>query len=200
VNNTLSARFNVDATRAAECRPAASARVTRTRGRAFLMWRRPMATTSGASARPIRPRHQYSEWCAPGKLVSTLYFFRPIQRGRVWFSDAISLQHTFTLVRELPDDANTAVELRGQSPPAAIQLQPKAYFARQFSLQPHARPESGPRSTPSGIHDSGFHQQRAFVSLKDQIWLYDTLIELGVAADARGGISFRRAQRLTFCW
>jgi hypothetical protein len=30
------------------------------------------------------------------------------------------------------------------------------------------------------------HQQRAFVSLRDQIWLYDTLIELGVAADGEG--------------
>jgi hypothetical protein len=30
------------------------------------------------------------------------------------------------------------------------------------------------------------HQQRAFVSVRDQIWLYDTLIELGIAADGEG--------------
>src|SRR4029077_6582944 len=29
-------------------------------------------------------------------------FSGPIERGRFWFSDAISLQHTFTLVKELP--------------------------------------------------------------------------------------------------
>jgi len=44
------------------------------------------------------------------------------------------------------------------------------------------------------------HQQRAFVSVRDQIWLYDTLIELGFAADGEIRSFSRRAPRLTFCW
>jgi hypothetical protein len=111
----------------------------------------------------------------------------PIERGRFWFSDAISLQHTFTLVRELPDNANTSTEWAGDN---LFRLQynfsPKHILHASFLYNRTEDVSIGldplnPESTTLDLH-----QQRTFVSLRDQVWLYDTLIELGVAADGEG--------------
>src|SRR5437016_4348582 len=114
-------------------------------------------------------------------------FSGPIERGRFWFSDAISLQHTFTLVRELPADANTSSEWAGDN---LFRLQynfsPKHILHASFLYNRTQDVSIGldplnPESTTLDLH-----QRRALVSLRDQIWLYDTLIELGVAADGEG--------------
>src|SRR5262249_30005814 len=39
----------------------------------------------------------------------------PVQKGRAWFSDGVSLQHSFTLVRELPAGNDTSQQWSGDN-------------------------------------------------------------------------------------
>jgi len=188
VNNTLGARFNVDATRAAEVQTGRIGAGYAHSGASVLnletpdgddKWR--FGTTNPIPGIDIQQGVRLGDW------YPRFTFSGPIQRGRFWFSDAISLQHTFTLVRELPHDSNTATAWAGDN---LFRLQynfsPKHILHGSF-LYNRTQDQSlgldplNPESTTVDLH-----QQRSFVSLKDQIWLYDTLIELGVAADSEG--------------
>src|SRR5207253_3571320 len=39
----------------------------------------------------------------------------PLERGRFWFSDAVSIQHTFGVVKQLPSNANTFEQWAGDN-------------------------------------------------------------------------------------
>src|SRR6266481_7713135 len=188
VNNTLSARFNIDATRAAEVQTGRSVSGYAHSGANVLSLETPdgddkwrFGTTNPFPGIDIQQGVRLGNW------YPRFTFSGPIVRGRFWFSDAISLQHIFTLVRELPDDANTSTQWAGDN---LVRLQynfsPKHILHGSF-LYNRTHDESlgldplNPESTTLDLH-----QQRAFFSLKDKIWLYDTLIELGVAADSEG--------------
>jgi len=188
VNNTLSARFNVDATRAAEVQTGRIGAGYAHSGASVLNLETPEGDDKWrfGTTNPI-PGINIQNGVRLGNWYPRFTFSGPIVRGRFWFSDAISLQHTFTLVRELPDDANTSTQWAGDN---LVRLQynfsPKHILHGSF-LYNRTQDESlgldplNPESTTLDLH-----QQRAFFSLKDQIWLYDTLIELGVAADSEG--------------
>src|SRR5712691_2535345 len=186
VNNTLSARFNVDATRAAEVQTGRIGAGYAHSGASVLnletpdgddKWR--FGTTNPVPGINIQRGPRLGNW------YPRFTFSGPIEHGRFWFSDAIGLQHTFSLIRELPAGADISTQWEGDN-----------LFRLQYNITPkhilHAsvlynrmQDQSlgldalDPESTTVDLH-----QQRTFASLKDQIWLYDTLIELGVAADS----------------
>jgi carboxypeptidase family protein len=186
VNNTLSARFNVDAARAAEVQTGRIGAGYAHSGASVLnletpdgddKWR--FGTTNPVPGINIQRGPRLGNW------YPRFTFSGPIEHGRFWFSDAIGLQHTFSLVRELPAGADISTEWAGDN---LFRLQynitPKHILHGSF-LYNRAQDQSlgldalDPESTTVDLH-----QQRTFASLKDQIWLYDTLIELGVAADS----------------
>src|SRR5437868_8057452 len=188
VNNTLSARFNVDATRAAEVQTSRIGAGYAHSGASVLnletpdgddKWR--VGTTNPIPGIDIQHGVRLGNW------YPRFTFSGPIKRGRFWFSDAISLQHIFSLVRELPANANTSTQWAADN---LLRLQynfsPKHILHTTF-LYNRTQDENlgldafNPESTTVDLH-----QQRAFVSVRDQIWLYDTLIELGFAADGEG--------------
>lgn len=188
VNNTLSARFNVDATRAAEVQTSRIGAGYAHSGASVLNLETPDGNDKWrvGTTNPI-PGVDIQNGVRLGNWYPRFTFSGPIRRGRFWFSDAISLQHTFTLVRELPANANTSTQWAGDN---LLRLQynfsPKHILHAAF-LYNRTQDESlgldplNPESTTVDLH-----QQRAFVSARDQIWLYDTLIELGIAADGEG--------------
>jgi len=188
VNNTLSARFNVDATRAAEVQTGRIGAGYAHSGASVLNLETPDGDDKWrvGTTNPI-PGIDIQQGVRLGNWYPRFTFSGPIERGQFWFSDAISLQHTFTLVRELPPDSNTSTQWAGDN---LLRLQynftPKHILHGSF-LYNRAQDQSlgldplNPESTTVDLH-----QQRAFVSLRDQIWLYDTLIELGFAADGEG--------------
>ena len=188
VNNTLSARFNVDATRAAEVQTSRIGAGYAHSGASVLNLETPDGNDKWrvGTTNPI-PGVDIQNGLRLGNWYPRFTFSGPIRRGRFWFSDAISLQHTFTLVRELPANANTSTQWAGDN---LLRLQynfsPKHILHATF-LYNRTQDESlgldplNPESTTVDLH-----QQRAFVSARDQIWLYDTLIELGIAADGEG--------------
>jgi hypothetical protein len=108
----------------------------------------------------------------------------PLHKGRAWFSEALSLQHTFKLVSELPRHANTATQWAGDNllrvqinlTPRNL-LQGSFLFNRQDSSHLGLGPFS-PLSTTTNLRS-----QRSFVSIKDQAWTGRTLFDFGFAAD-----------------
>lgn len=186
VNNTLSARFNVDATRAAEVQTGRIGAGYAHSGANVLSLETPDGDDKWrvGTTNPI-PGIDIQQGVRLGNWYPRFTFSGPIERGRFWFSDAISLQHTFTLVRELPADSNTSTQWAGDN---LLRLQynfsPKHILHGTF-LYNRTQDQSlgldplNPESTTLDLH-----QQRALFSMRDQIWLYDTLIDLGVAADS----------------
>src|SRR6266567_7029058 len=116
VNGALTSRFNVDATRAAEVHTGRIGAAYAHSGASILnlethdgddRWR--FGTTNPAPGINIQEGAHLGNWYPRVTLSG------PIERGRFWFSDAISVQHTFSLVRELPADANTSTEWAGDN-------------------------------------------------------------------------------------
>ena len=185
INNALGARFNVDATRTADVQTGRIGAGYAHSGANVLSLETPDGDDKWrfGTTNPI-PGIDIQQGVRLGNWYPRFTFSGPIERGRFWFSDAISLQHTFSLVRELPANANTSTQWAGDN---LLRLQynfsPKhilhgTFLYNRMQDQSLGLDPLNPESTTVDLH-----QQRAFVSVRDQIWLYDTLIELGFAAD-----------------
>jgi len=188
VNGALTARFNIDATRAAEVQTGRFGAGYAHSGAGILSLETPdgddrwrFGTTNPAPGVNIQEGAHLGNW------YPRIAFSGPIVRGRFWFSDAISIQHTFDIVKQLPSNANTSEQWAGDN---LLRLQynlsPRHIFHASFLYNRAYDTNLGldaldPQSTTVTVE-----QRRAFVSMKDQLWLYDTLFELGVAAD--GGV------------
>lgn len=186
VNNALGARFNVDATRTAEVQTSRIGAGYAHSGANVLhletpdgddKWR--FGTTNPTPGINIQQGVHLGDW------YPRFLFSGPIERGRFWFSDAISLLHVFSLVKELPRDSNASTQWAGDN---LLRLQynfsPRhilhgSFLYNRMQDQSLGLDALDPESTTVDLH-----QQRTFFSVRDQIWLYDTLIELGVAADS----------------
>jgi len=186
VNNALGARFNVDATRTAEVQTGRIGAGYAHSGASVLnletpdgddKWR--FGTTNPTPGVNVQQGVHLGNW------YPRFTFSGPIERGRFWFSDAISLLHVFSLVKELPRESNTSTQWAGDN---LFRLQynfsPKhilhgSFLYNRLQYQSLGLDALDPESTTFDLH-----QVRKFISVKDQIWLYDTLIELGVAADS----------------
>jgi len=111
-------------------------------------------------------------------------FSGPIQKGRTWFSDAASVQHDFTLVRELPPASDIAEDWSGDN---LLRLQhnvtPSQFLQGNFLYNGavSTRTGLGPFSPASTTTD--LHSHRYLLSLKDQIAMERGFLELGIAFD-----------------
>src|SRR5207302_2337415 len=186
VNGALTSRFNVDATRAAEVQTGRFGAGYAHSGAGILgletpdgedRWR--FGTTDPAPGINIQEGAHLGNW------YPRVTFSGPIKRGRFWFSDAISIQHTFDVVKQLPSNANTSEQWAGDNLfRVEYNLSPRHIFHASFLYNRAYGTNLGldavdPQSTTVTVE-----QRRAFVSLKDQLWLHDTLFELGLAADS----------------
>ncbi|MGC1485049.1 MAG: carboxypeptidase regulatory-like domain-containing protein [Candidatus Acidiferrum sp.] len=186
VNGSLTSRFNVDATRAAEVQTSGFGAGYAHAGANILSLETPdgddrwrFGTTNPAPGINVQEGLHLGNW------YPRFTFSGPIQRGRFWFSDSISLQHVFAVVKQQPSGANTWEEWAGDN---LLRLQynitPKhilhATFLYNRARDTHAGLDAlDPESTSVTTN-----QQRNFAALKDQIWLFDTLFDFGVAADS----------------
>src|SRR6266704_2773497 len=106
-------------------------------------------------------------------------------RWRFWFSEAISAQHTFALVEQLPPGVNTSEEWAGDNLfRLQYNLSPKHILRASFLYNRAYDSNLGLDALDPQSTTVTADQRRAFVSLKDQVWLHDTLFEFGVAADS----------------
>jgi hypothetical protein len=108
----------------------------------------------------------------------------PLHKGRAWFSEALSLQHTFKLVSELPRNANTSMQWAGDNLlRAQVNLTPHNLLQGSFlyNRQDSSHLGLGPFSPLSTT--TTLRSQRSFVSIKDQAWTRRMLFDFGVAGD-----------------
>jgi Carboxypeptidase regulatory-like domain/TonB dependent receptor len=184
-DGALTSRFNVDATRTVEVQTGRIGAGYAHSGAGVLS----LETADGddhwrfGTTNPI-PGINIQEGAHLGNWYPRFSLSGPVKRGRFWFSDSISLQHTFSVVKEQPSGANVRTEWAGDN---LLRLQfnvtPK-HILRVNALYNHADYTNfgldalNPQSTTVDAE-----HRRAFVSLKNQLWLYDTLFEVGVAAD-----------------
>jgi hypothetical protein len=186
VTGTLTARFNVDATRAAEVQTGRFGAGYAHAGANILSLETPdgddrwrFGTTNPFPGINIQEGAHLGNWY-PRFTVSG-----PIERGRFWFSDSVSLQHTFAVVKQQPAGANTREEWAGDN---LLRLQynitPKHILHASFLYNRAHDANLGLDALDPQSTTLTAEQRRAFVSLKDQVWLHDTLFELGVAADS----------------
>ncbi|HEX8764404.1 MAG TPA: carboxypeptidase-like regulatory domain-containing protein, partial [Candidatus Acidoferrum sp.] len=185
VSGALTARFNIDATRAAEVQTGRIDASYPHSGASILSlvtpdgddrWR--FGTTNPGPGINVQEGVHLGDW------YPRFTFSGPIERGRFWFSDSISVQHTFGVVKQLPANANTFEEWAGDN---LLRLQynfsPKHILHASFLYNRANDANLGLDALdPQSTTVTG-DQRRGFVSLKDQIWLHETLVDLGVAAD-----------------
>ena len=119
-----------------------------------------------------------------GNWFPRVTFSGPIAKGRAWFSDALSVQHNFALVRKLPPGADTSQSWSGDN-----LLRAQYNFTPSHSLQGNflsnvstvTREGLGPFVPAPTTTDA--RTRRYFLSGKDQIVLRDGLLEFGIASD-----------------
>ena len=177
--------FNVDATRAAEVQSSGFGAGYAHSGANILSLETPdgddkwrFGTTNPAPGINVQEGVHLGNW------YPRFTFSGPIKRGRFWFSDSISLQHVFAVVKQQPAGANTWEEWAGDN---LLRLQynftPKHILHASFLYNRAYDTNDGLDALDPVSTTVTGEQQRFFASLKDQVWLADTLFELGVAAD-----------------
>jgi len=186
VNGQFTPRFNVDATRAAEVQTSRFGAGYAHSGANILSLETPdgddrwrFGTTNPAPGINVQEGVHLGDW------YPRFTFSGPIRRTRFWFSNSISLQHTFAVVKEQPSGANTWEDWAGDN---LLRLQfnftPQHILHASFLYNRARDTNVGLDSLDPISTTITANQQRFFVSLKDQIWLHDTLFEFGAAADS----------------
>jgi len=185
LNGALTARFNVDAARAANVQAGRVGAGYAHSGASILSLETPEGDDRWrfGATNPL-PGINVREGVHLGNWYPRFTFSGPIRRGRLWFADAVSLQHTFAVVKEQPAGANTAEGWAGDN---LLRLQynlsPRHILHATF-LYNRAHSENlgldalNPLSTTVTAD-----QRRGFAALQDQFRLRDTLFELGIAGD-----------------
>ncbi len=186
VTGGLTSRFNVDATRAAEIQTGRIGAAYAHSGASILSLETPDGDDRWrfGTTNPV-PGINIQESAHLGNWYPRFTFSGPIEHGRFWFSNSISLQHTFVVVKQQPSGVNTREEWAGDN---LLRLQynvtPKHILHASFLYNRAQDTNLGLDALDPQSTTVDTKQRRAFVSLKDQVWLHDTLFELGVAADS----------------
>ncbi len=181
----LSARVNVDALRTLEVESGRYAAAFAHAGAGVLSldttvggdrWR--FGTTNFIPGLSFESGTHFGDWFPRST------FSGPLRKGRAWVSDAVSLQHSFKLVKEQPPGADTITQWAGDNLLRLhVNLTPSHILQASFLYNQSSASHLalGPFSPLSTTTDSA--ARRSFVSVKDQRWLRRVLLELGVAAD-----------------
>jgi hypothetical protein len=108
----------------------------------------------------------------------------PIKMGRLWFSDALSIQHSFVLLKELPAGQNIDTQWSGDNLfRAQANLTSRNILQGSFLVNRWTDPRQGLGAFSPLSTTNNYNAQRYFVSVKDQIWVGRTLFEIGAAVD-----------------
>ncbi len=108
----------------------------------------------------------------------------PIRKERAWFSEALSIQRTVSLIEDLPADEDSVTQWSGDNMlRTQLKLTPKNLLQGSFLYNQLQASNIGlaPLSPISTTRRTRAY--RSFFSVKDQMWSGRTFYELGFAAD-----------------
>ncbi len=185
IDGSLSANLNIDAVRAADLEPARAGVQYAHAAAGALALRTDMGddrfrfkTTNFIPGPVLYQGLHFGNWY-PRFNVSG-----PIARGRAWFSDALSLQHTLDIVKELPRNQNMADTwaadnlLRAQWNLTPSQVLQGNFLYNYVNATGDGLGVFTPLSTTTN-----FGSRRYFVSGRDQVSVGAALLEIGAAGE-----------------
>jgi len=184
VNGALTSRFNIDATRTAEVQTGRIGAAYAHSGASILSFETPdgddrwrFGTTNPGPGINAQEGVHLGDW------YPRFTFSGPIVRGRFWFSDTVSVQHAYGVVKQSPDP-DTWEDWAGDN---LLRLQynfsPKHIVHASFLYNRANDGNLGLDALDPQTTTVTADQRRGFASLKDQLWWHETLLELGIAAD-----------------
>ena len=119
-----------------------------------------------------------------GNWYPRVTFSGPLAEGRVWFSDGVSVQHTFKVISELPPGADIAERWGGDNLfRVQANLTPQNILQGSFLYNQSSQSHLGLGAFAPLTTTRNQQAHRAFFSLKDQLWFGSVLLELGAAGD-----------------
>jgi hypothetical protein len=130
------------------------------------------------------PEASFQQGTHFGNWYPRVTFSGPLSKGKAWFSEAVSIQHTFRLITQLPEDQNIDTEWAGDNLLRAhINLTSRNTLLASF-LYNHSNEGHQGLSTLSPIETTLDSRATEYLgSLKDQMWIGEKLLEFGVAYD-----------------
>jgi len=184
VNNSLNARFSVDAARAAEVQTGRFGAEYAHPGAAVLSFDTPDGDDHWRfNATDFIPGINVRQGVELGDYYPRAQVSGPIVSGKLWFSQAFSVQHTLSVVKGLaPGEPDTWTLWAGDSLSRVLwHITPRHSLAVSFLYNDADDFNLGldalhPQSTTTTL---GSHE--LFGSVKDQYALHDTLVEFGFA-------------------
>jgi hypothetical protein len=130
------------------------------------------------------PEANFEQGTHFGNWYPRVTFSGPIKKGRIWFSDALTIGHTFRLVKELPRGQNTDSQWSGDN---LIRLQANLssqnFLQASFLYNQLRDPAMGLGAFSPLSTTTSTQSRRYFVSVKDQIWVGKALFDIGAAVD-----------------
>jgi hypothetical protein len=108
----------------------------------------------------------------------------PIRKERAWFSEALSVQRTLSLIEDLPREEDSVTQWAGDNMlRTQVKLTPKNLLQGNFLYNQMKASNLGLSPNSPISTTRGMRAYRSFVSVKDQVWSGRTFYEFGVAAD-----------------
>jgi len=184
VNNSLDARFSVDAVRSVEVQTGRFGAEYAHPGAAVLSLDTPDGDDHWRfNATDFIPGINVQQGVQLGNFYPRVEFSGPLVSGKLWFSQAFSVQHSLSVMKGLaPGEPDTSTVWAGDSLSRllwhissrhSLVLSFLYNDADNFNLGLDAlHPQ--PTTTTLGTHE-------VFGSVKDQYWFHDTLVEFGFA-------------------
>jgi len=186
VNGILTSRFSVDAVRLAEVQT----------GRVGAEYYHPGAAVMGFDtpdgddqwrfgAVDFIPAVNFQQGLQLGSFYPRFLLSGPIKKGKLWFSESLSLQHTLGIVKGLPPgEPDTQKDYAGDSLTRLLWLvSPNHSIHGEFLYNQEYGENTGlsAERPQSATVDQNSH--RLFGSFLDQLWWQRTLFQLGISVD-----------------
>jgi hypothetical protein len=185
VSGVLDAQFSVDAVRTAEVRTGRFGAEFAHPAAAILSFDTPDGDDRWRfNATDFIPGINVQNGVQFGNFYPRFLLSGPIECGKLWFSEAISLQHTLSIVKGQPSDANQINQWSGSTLTRILwhssvnNSVQGSFLYNRSNLIDLGLDSLHPQSATVDL-DS----HRLFGSVKDQLWAHQTLFELGLAAD-----------------
>ena len=183
MNNSLVARFSVDAVRSADVQTGRLGAEFAHTGGAVLSFDTPDGDDHWRfNATDFFPGINVQQGVQLGNYYPRVEFSGPIVSGKLWFSQAFSVRHTLSVMKGLPAGGDTSTVWAGDSLSRLLwHISSRHSLALSFLYNDANDFNLGLDALHPVSTTLTQHAHQAFGSVKDQYWFHDTLVEFGFA-------------------
>jgi len=186
VNGALTSTFSVDAVRLAEVQTGRMGAEYYHPGAAVMSFDTPDGDDNWRfGAVDFIPALNIQQGVQLGSFYPRFSLSGPIEKGKLWFSESVSLQHTLGIIKGLPPgEPDTQTGYAGDSLTRVLWLVAPNHSIHGEFLYNQSYGENGglslQRPQPATVNENS---HRLFGSFLDQLWWQKTLFQLGISVD-----------------